>query len=76
MTTAPLARQLSMQARCQLTWQSQRSKLLCRQCTTSKASHQSPTQQVALPALNLHTMLPREWPLARMCISRRQVNKC
>lgn len=36
---------------------------------------QNPAQQVVLPDLCLQTMLPREWPLARMCISFRQVNK-
>ena len=39
------------------------------------AAQQTPEQQAVLPSMNLHSMLPREWPLARMVILYRQVNK-
>ena len=32
-------------------------------------------KDTAHPPLHLCSSLPREWPLARMCISRKQVNK-
>ena len=30
---------------------------------------------VALPSLQLYSDLPREWPMARLCISNKQVNR-
>ena len=30
---------------------------------------------VALPSLQLHSDLPSEWPMARLCISNKQVNR-
>ena len=35
----------------------------------------APGQDTALPPMHLYSSLPREWPLARMCISYKQVNK-
>ena len=32
-------------------------------------------KRVALPSLQLYSDLPREWPMARLCISNKQVNR-
>ena len=33
------------------------------------------TKGMALPSLQLYSDLPREWPMARLCISNKQVNR-
>ena len=37
-------------------------------------SEQNPKLPIELPSPNLYTMLPREWPLARMSVSFRRAN--
>ena len=33
------------------------------------------TKGIALPSLQLYSDLPREWPMARLCVSNKQVNR-
>ena len=39
------------------------------------AAADADTKGMALPSLQLYSDLPREWPMARLCISNKQVNR-
>ena len=39
------------------------------------AAAETATKRVGLPSLQLYSDLPREWPMARLCISNKQVNR-
>ena len=41
----------------------------------ARAAADAARKRVALPSLQLYSDLPREWPMARLCISNKQVNR-